>query len=196
MDIIENKSNDLEHIIDQLFLFSKLDMDEFPVQAQRVDCGSMIEDCIEELSPEYEKRGLALIARDLPRDIHISIDPVLFRRVIINIFENAVKYKTAVKGQMIIKAAKKTDNGEKERVEISLADDGPGVQPENLEKLFDTFYRADQSRNKKGSGLGLAISAKIIAKMGGAMRAELPARGGLAILIELPRITKDDHHGE
>ncbi|MDR0877889.1 MAG: HAMP domain-containing histidine kinase, partial [Treponema sp.] len=154
--IIENKSDDLEHIIDQLFLFSKLDMDEFTAQTQTVDCGSMLEDCIEELSDEYEKRGLALAAGVLPQDIHISIDPVLFRRVIVNILENAVKYKTAEKGRMLITAAQKMKSGEESSVEICLADDGPGVNPESLEKLFDVFYRADPSRKKKGSGLGLA----------------------------------------
>ncbi|MHC6204125.1 HAMP domain-containing sensor histidine kinase [Breznakiellaceae bacterium SP9] len=194
--IIENKTNDMEHIINQLFLFSKLDMDEFPAQTQIVNCGLMIEDCIEELSDEYERRGLSLIARDLPRDLHSSIDPLLFRRVIVNSFENAVKYKTAEKGQMVINAVKKTPIGEKESVEISLVDNGPGVAPENLEKLFDVFYRADQSRNKKGSGLGLAISAKIIAKMGGTIHAELPASGGLAIVIELPLVTKEEHNGK
>jgi signal transduction histidine kinase len=183
VEIIENKTGDLEHIINQLFLFSKLDMDEFTAQTQMVNCGAMMEDCIEELSGEYERRGLTLIPGILPRDMFISIDPILFRRVIINIFENAVKYKTAEQGRLVIDCSE-TENA----VEICLTDDGPGVPPESLEKLFDVFYRTDLSRNKKGSGLGLAISAKIIAKMGGAIRAELPAAGGLAIVIELPLI--------
>ena len=105
--------------------------------------------------------------------------------MIINILENAVKYKTAEVGHVTITCAEPAENNE---VEIRLADDGPGVPPASLEKLFDVFYRADPSRNKKGSGLGLAISAKIIAKMGGTIRAELPASGGLAIVIVLPLI--------
>ncbi|GHV80339.1 hypothetical protein AGMMS49944_21300 [Spirochaetia bacterium] len=197
MGIIENKSADMEHIINQLFLFSKLDMDEFPAEMRNINCGDMIADCIDELSDEYEQRGLSLIMQELPRTLYITIDPVLFRRVIINIFENAVTYKTAEQGRLFIGCIETESS-----VEISLADDGPGVAPENLEKLFDVFYRADLSRNnvarpgeRTGSGLGLAISAKIIAKMGGVIRAELPAAGGLAMVIRLPLI-QDAYHGK
>jgi signal transduction histidine kinase len=188
LDIIENKTGDLEHIINQLFLFSKLDMDDFSAEIQLVDCGAMIEDCIEELSLEYERRGLVLIAEELPRNIHTGIDPLLFRRVIVNILENAVKYKTAEVGHITITCVKLAEHTGTESVEIRLADDGPSVPPASLEKLFDVFYRADPSRNKKGSGLGLAISAKIIARMGGTIHAELPATGGLAVVIVLPLI--------
>ncbi|GHV82195.1 hypothetical protein AGMMS49991_07530 [Spirochaetia bacterium] len=181
LDIIENKTRDIEHIIEQLFLFSKLDIDDFKAETQIVNCGAMIEDYIAELSGEYERRGLALTVQELPEDIHISIDPLLFHRVIINIFENAVKYKTTEKGAIRLEAAQKAG-----MAEITFTDNGPGVPPESLEKLFDVFYRADPSRNKKGSGLGLAINAKIIAKMGGSIRAELPEAGGLAIVINLP----------
>jgi len=69
---------------------------------------------------------------------------------------------------------------------LRFADDGPGVPAGALNKLFDAHYRADPSRNKKGSGLGLAISSKIIERMGGTYRAELPETGGLAIVICLP----------
>lgn len=193
VEIIENKTADLEHIINQLFLFSKLDMDEFTVQTQLVNCNAMMEDCIEELSLEYEQRGLTLVTQKLSHDMYINIDPLLFRRVIINIFENTVKYKTAEKGHIAIDCS---PDSETKNMEISLTDDGPGVSPANLEKLFDVFYRADQSRNKKGSGLGLAISAKIIARMGGVIRAELPITGGLAIVIRLPLIEKDAYNGK
>ncbi|GHV24787.1 hypothetical protein AGMMS4952_01050 [Spirochaetia bacterium] len=197
LGIIENKTRDIEYIIEQLFLFSKLDIGEFKAETQVVNCGAMMEDCIVELSDEYERRGLTLIARELPENIHISIDPLLFRRVVVNIFENAVKYKTAEKGEIRLEAAQKAG-----MAEIAFTDNGPGVPPESLEKLFDVFYRADPSRNKKGSGLGLAISAKIIAKMDGSIRAELPEAGGLAIVInlplanQLPLVEKDEHNGK
>ncbi|GMO60795.1 MAG: hypothetical protein Ta2G_20620 [Termitinemataceae bacterium] len=193
VEIIENKTADLEHIINQLFLFSKLDLDEFTAQTQVVNCAVMIEDCIDELSLEYERRGLTVAAKKMPPDMYINIDPVLFRRVIINIFENAVKYKTAEKGHIIITCMEKSET---KNAKIILADDGPGVHPESLDKLFDVFYRADLSRNKTGSGLGLAISAKIIAKMRGVIHAELPSSGGLAIVIQLPLVKKDADNGK
>jgi signal transduction histidine kinase len=84
--IIKNQTAEMEHIIEQLFLFSKLDTGVFPADMRTVDCGAMIEDCVEELSGEYERRGLVLIARKLPQNARITIDPLLFRRVIIIIY--------------------------------------------------------------------------------------------------------------
>jgi signal transduction histidine kinase len=76
---------------------------------------------------------------------------------------------------------------------IRFADDGPGVGPDELPKLFNAFYRADQSRHTQGSGLGLAISAKIIERSGGTIYAENSglneSGGGLAVVIRLPTET-------
>jgi signal transduction histidine kinase len=136
---------------------------------------------IMELSDEYAKRGLAVELSEIERNIFVNIDPVLFRTVIINVLENSVKYKTQETGKVRIK----TTGGQ--MAEIRLLDDGPGVPPETLDKLFDVFYRTDPARSTTGSGLGLAISAKIITLMGGTIRAESGAGGkGLDIVISFP----------
>jgi signal transduction histidine kinase len=198
--IIARKTVDLERIIDQLFLFSKLDLNEFTADTRVVNAAALVDDCVDELAGEYAQRGLVITAGDVPNDIAVSVDPGLFRRVILNVLENAVKYKTAAVGRLSIDCAvsdTRDDSGISNSdgttnvdgtVEFRFTDDGPGVAPEALDKLFDVFYRADPSRAKQGSGLGLAISAKIVAKMGGTIRAELPAAGGLAIVIALPLV--------
>jgi signal transduction histidine kinase len=185
---IRNKTNDMEYIINQLFLFSKLDINDFPLSLQNLDMGLFFQDAVSELSGYYDKRGLTIELCEIMPNVFVSIDPVLFRNVITNILENSVLYKDTERGRIeisvgIIGAV----------VEIRLADDGPGVPRESLEKLFDVFYRADPSRNTKGgslgNGLGLAISQKIVNLMGGSikaeMKAELPERG-IAIVISLP----------
>jgi len=179
--IIRKKTNDLEHIIEQLFLFSKLDMNEFPINLRRTDIAPAISDMIEDSIPEYAARGLDIKSGVMPKGIFVSADVLLLRNVVINILENSVKYKIKEKGQIEISAAIVNND-----VLLRFADDGPGVQADMLPKLFDVFYRADPSRNKKGSGLGLAINAKIIELMGGSIYAELPPTGGLAIVISLP----------
>jgi signal transduction histidine kinase len=179
--IIKNKAAVMEHIIEQLFLFSKLDMDEFPLTMRRVNISTAVSDMIEDSVNEYASRGLAIQFAEMPKDIFVSADVLLLRNVIINILENSVKYKTLEHGKMEISVAVVNDS-----MLLRLADDGPGVQADMLPKLFDVFYRADPSRSKLGSGLGLAISVKIIERMGGSIYAELPATGGLAIVIRLP----------
>jgi signal transduction histidine kinase len=180
--IIKNKTNDLEHIINQLFLFSKLDLNDLPLNFKSLDAGPLVTDMIAELSDEYAKRGLMIEPGETTRNIYVYLDPVLFQTVIVNVLENSVKYKDADQGRLTVSCIPASGG-----IEIYLTDDGPGVPKEVLEKLFDVFYRADPSRNSRGNGLGLAISQKIVKRMGGTIRAEAPPAGrGLSIVIFLP----------
>ena len=182
LSIVKNKTAVLEHIIEQLFLFAKLDMNEFPLDLRRTDITLAVCDMIEDLLPEYAAKGLTVKFSDMPGNAFVFADVIMLRNVIINILENSVRYRTKEHGQMEISATVEND-----AVLLRLTDDGPGVQADMLPKLFDVFYRADPSRSRQGSGLGLAISAKIVERMGGNIHAELPADGtGLATVISLP----------
>ncbi|MDR1106575.1 MAG: HAMP domain-containing histidine kinase [Treponema sp.] len=186
---IKNKAADMEHIIERLFLFSKLDMDDFHLDLRRVALMPVIADMIEEVSPEYRQRGLAIHITENHREVFVLADTLLLRNVLVNILENSVRYKTKRAATMEISAAVVNAS-----IMLRFADDGPGVNAGILPKLFDVFYRADPSRSIKGSGLGLAISKKIIERSGGAIYAELPYSGGLAVIIRLP-IVQELHHG-
>ena len=192
---IKSKASDLEYIIEQLFLFSKLDTDEFPLTLRRVALDPVIRSLIAEIAGEYATRGLDIHLAPhqtapmsdtaaIPPDITISADTLHLRNVIINILENSVVHKTKERGRIDISASWNGDAHD--TITLRFADDGPGVAADTLGKLFDAHYRADPARNKKGSGLGLAISSKIIERMGGTCRAELPETGGLAIIMCLP----------
>ena len=179
---IRNEASNMKHIIQQLFLFSKLDMDEFPLEMMNVDICLAISEMLDDSLIGYEDRGLTLHISDFPKNAFANVDVFLLRSVVTNIIENSIKYKTKEHGQMEINAAVQDNH-----ILFRFADDGPGVKPEILEKLFDVFYRADPSRTGgHSSGLGLPISAKIINSMGGTITAELPPSGGLAILVKLP----------
>jgi signal transduction histidine kinase len=185
-DTVKIKIADLEHIIDQLFLFSKLDMNNLPLEFRQIDIMEAVSDIVEESAAEYAMRGLTIRMEEMPTDASVSADPIWLRNVIINIMENSVKYKNREQGEFVIQAGLTSNS-----VVLRFIDDGPGVSPEAIPQLFDVFYRADPSRNKKGSGLGLAISAKVIERMGGSIHAELPVQGGLAIVIILPLLQKE-----
>jgi signal transduction histidine kinase len=182
---IKNKTADMEHIIERIFLFSKLDMDEFPLNLRRISLMPIITDIVEEAVPEYDQRGLAVHISESPVDVCVLADTFRLHNVLVNILENSVRYKTKDRGDLEISAVVVNDF-----VFLRLIDDGPGVSAETIPKLFDVFYRADPSRSIKGSGLGLAVSKKIIERMGGAIHAELPVSGGLAVVIRLP-VAKD-----
>jgi signal transduction histidine kinase len=178
---IKNKTLDMKHIIEQLFLFSKLDMDEFPFSPARFDLTRALSDMVEELTEEYAMRGLEIVINTGPQNVFVHADVSQFRRVVINILENSVKYKEKETGRMEISSSL-----DKNFAQIKFADNGPGVSHDMLPNLFNAFYRADPSRHTKGSGLGLAISAKIIERSGGTIHAENAGTGGLVIVICLP----------
>jgi len=186
LDTIKNKTNDLEHIVNQLFLFSKLDIGEFPFYLEQINIGKELSNMVASLSEEYQKKGLSIELTQDVENIYVQIDIVQFRNAVINILENSVKYKTQKRAQVKISCQE-----EDKYVTITLADNGPGVSNEALEELFDIFYRGDRARTNpsKGSGLGLSITAKILEKLGGSIQAENVPEGGLAIIMMLPKHT-------
>lgn len=186
LDTIKNKTDDLEHIVNQLFLFSKLDIGEFPFYLEQVDIGKELSSMVAAVSEEYEKKGLTVTLTQNVQNIYVQADIVQLRNAVTNVLENSVKYKNNEQGQMKISCG--ADN---RYVTVTLADNGPGVTSKSLGKLFDVFYRSDPSRSdpSKGSGLGLAITSKILERLGGSIWAENVPEGGLAIIMTLPKFT-------
>lgn len=187
LETIKNKTSDLEHIVSQLFLFSKLDIGEFPLYLEKVNIGKEITDMIDNITEEYEEKGINITLTQNVKDIYVNVDIVQLRNAVINVLENSVKYKIQEQGEM--KVICDIDNN---HVIIKLEDNGPGVPEEALEKLFDVFYRTDPSRSNpsKGSGLGLSITSKILEQLDGSIRAENVREGGLAIIMMLPKVNR------
>jgi signal transduction histidine kinase len=182
---IRNKADDLEHIIEALFLFSKLDTGEFPYSMERADLSAAVADITGEAAAEYAARGLVITTRADESPVWVNIDVAQLRRVMINIFENSLKYKASERGRLdasVSRAGK--------AAVLALTDDGPGVPADAADKLFDMFYRLDLSRSdpSKGSGLGLAIAAKVIENFGGTIEAKNALPSGLSIIIKLPAV--------
>jgi signal transduction histidine kinase len=182
---IKSKANDFEYIINQLFLFSKLDIGDFPFHFEKLNVGSELARFIEGHEKEYYEKGVSVTLTENEEELNAEIDIVQFRNVLSNILENSVKYKTGDSAKVIV-AYQKDGND----IVITLTDNGPGVSDEVLDSMFDVFFRSDVSRSEpsKGSGLGLAISKRIIERFGGKIRAENVNNGGLLIEIILPMI--------
>ena len=119
----------------------------------------------------------------LKEERFVIIDRTQFGRVFWNLLENSLKYagKQNVEMKIIL-----SEEGEK--VVLRFEDNGPGVEQEAFEKIFDSFYRTDPARSslKKGSGLGLSVAREIIEDFGGSIYAEASELGGLAVVMALP----------
>lgn len=185
LDTIKNKAMDLEHIVSQLFLFSKLDVGEFPFKMEKLDIGNEISGFAGGISDEYESKGLRVVLDTIQSDITVNADPVQLRNVFTNILDNSLKY-----GKSENSAIRVACRAEGQNVVITFTDNGPGVPPEALDSLFTAFYRGDKARSNpgQGSGLGLAVTAKILERLGGSVKAENAPDGGLRVIIKLPEI--------
>ena len=184
MKTILTKANDIDRMVDKLFLFSKLDLGDSPFYPESLSVAETIKSLLSSNADEYAKHGMTVTTDDIPPECTVCADPVQFRNAVTNLLENSLKYKDSQEVHVHISCI------ENERdVTISVEDDGPGVPEDTLPKLFDVFYRSDPSRSnpQKGSGLGLAITAKILERFGGSVRAENCKPKGLRILLTIPK---------
>ena len=142
LDTIQKKTEDIEYIINQLFLFSKMDIGDFPINLETVDIGKELEKMTEGFAYEYREKGLAILLEKNVEKTLVSIDIVQFRNVVQNILDNSAKYCN--KEDIITEIICTKDD---ENVFISIKDNGVGIPEESLSKIFEIFYRADISRN-------------------------------------------------
>lgn len=163
---IYNKATDMDKLIDELFLFSKLDSNSMNYSFAKLNLKDYFEDCVDDISLDLESRGISLAYYNhVPEDTIIIADPEQLKRVINNIVGNSVKYmEYGRRGHIGIFI-----KDEPEFVQIEIQDNGKGIAKKELPHIFERCYRTDASRNssKGGSGLGLSIAKKIIEEHGG-----------------------------
>ena len=190
LDTIKDKTESIEHIINQLFAFSKIDIGDFPLNNEVVDIVSELESIVEDYACARKEQGDSISFVGPAMSVHCLLDVVQFETIVHNVLDNSLKYKIKDTAHVEVSC---TVQGN--QAEITFLDDGPGVPEETLEKLFELFYRTDSSRQnpEEGSGIGLAISQKIIERFGGTISAENVQDGGLRIRISLPLSTGETH---
>ena len=162
---IYNKANDMDHLIDELTLYSRFESDRIPYNFHRLNVGDYFGDCVEEIGMDMDSRGIELNYTNLVSpQTRIIADPEQMKRVINNIVGNSVKYMDKEKGRIDIRILDEQDS-----VRIEVEDNGKGIAARDLPNIFDRFYRTDSSRNSAqgGSGIGLSIVRKIIEDHGG-----------------------------
>jgi signal transduction histidine kinase len=187
------KAVQMDRLIDELSLFSKLDMGRLLFHFEQIDLAAFVQDCVDEQLVDVEKRGMTLglsielVPESLPACITADRDKL--KRVFVNVIENAVKYMDKDAGWIRLSVR---DAGDAYAVDI--ADNGQGISAEALPYIFDRFYRADPARNPNtgGSGLGLAIAHQIIEEHHGTITAASKLGIGTTITITLNKHQRED----
>lgn len=165
LQTIYSKANDMDHLINELTFYSKIDTNKIPYNFNRIHVVDYFGDCAEELSRELEEENMDFSYNNyVDDDVQIIADAEQIKRVINNIVGNSKKYSD--KGKTKIRMTVK-DVGD--FIQVEIEDNGKGIATKDLPYIFDRFYRTDASRNssKGGSGIGLSIVKKIMEDHGG-----------------------------
>ena len=162
---IYNKTNEMDHLINELTFYSKIDTNRIPYTFSKLNVEDYFSDCAEEVGLELETKGIELVyANYVENDVVVIADGEQIRRVIQNIIGNAIKYMDKKRGIIQIRVKDVGDF-----IQVEIEDNGKGIGAKDLPYIFDRFYRTDISRNssKGGSGIGLSIVKKILEDHGG-----------------------------
>lgn len=181
---IYNKANEMDALINELSLYSKIDNNSIPYNFVKINVASYFDDCVEDISMDMEAADVDLqYENTCAGNTLVIADPEQLRRVIGNIVTNAVKYNNKEDRVIQIKVAPYDEDS----VSVGIQDNGSGIASEDLPQIFKRMYRADTSRNSStgGSGLGLAIARKIVEEHGGRIWAESEKDKGTLIIFTL-----------
>jgi two-component system phosphate regulon sensor histidine kinase PhoR len=141
----------------------------------------LIEKIFNDLKPPADNKNVMLV-NELP-ELSATGDINRLEQVLANLVDNAIKYGRP-QGKVVV-GGKNLDDG---KLEIFVRDDGPGIPPELLHRVFERFYRVDKARSREqgGTGLGLSIVKHIVQAHGGDVRVESELGKGAAFFFTLP----------
>jgi PAS domain S-box-containing protein len=159
--VISKEMKRLEKLIEKFLEFARLDMRMLTPMRSAIQVETAYQDAANLLLPLAQAKGMELKAEFPQEMLIISADPILFRRVLENLLENAIKYSPPATS-VVLRAERK--DGE---VLFAVQDQGPGIPPEDLPHLFEFFFRGAKVSDEGGFGLGLATVKRIIDAHGG-----------------------------
>ena len=162
---IYNKSIEMDHLINELTFYTKINTNRIPYTFSKVNVQSFFEDAAEEIRDDLSSKNIVFdYQNSVGRDVQVIADVEQMRRVINNIIGNSVKYMDKSEKKISLRVR---DVGEE--IEAQISDNGKGIASKDLGNIFNRFYRADSSRNSTqgGSGIGLSIVKKIMEDHGG-----------------------------
>ncbi len=163
----------LTRLVDDLSLLARSDTNAVTIERDLVDLSSLVQDTSVELTYLAEEQGVALTT-DIQGGVHMIGDVVRLRQLLLILLDNALKH-TPSGGKIGVSLGNHAG-----RIQLQVTDSGPGIPADAMSRIFDRFYRSDQSRTGEGSGLGLAIGKWITEAHGGQIGvANAPTHGAV-----------------
>jgi PAS domain S-box-containing protein len=170
-------------LVDEVLDISRIEAGEPSLSVEAISVAPLLDEAIELIEPLAEGRRIEIHPPDVVDGSgYAQGDAQRLKQVVINLLSNAVKYnREGGEARIFVKASGS------DRIQIAVADTGPGIARESLAKLFIPFERLDRGREVQGTGLGLALSRSLVEAMGGTLEVESSPGEGSTFTIELAR---------
>ena len=183
---MEDETLRMGRLIQDLRDLSLAEINELTLHKEPYDINVLLERAVSMLQPLCDEKSLTVhldLARDLPK---VSIDIDRINQVIYNLLNNAIRYIEA--GCMITVLTQVVTVQGQPYVQVQIADTGSGIAPEDLQHIFQYFYRSEKSRSRKsgGSGIGLALARQFVRSHGGRIWADSEVGRGTTFTFILP----------
>jgi two-component system, OmpR family, phosphate regulon sensor histidine kinase PhoR len=188
LDIIERNAQRLQSLVEDMLELSKLEAKEFKLKRERVELDRVVPLVLSLFRERADKKGVRLTA-DLDEVLpHVQADARALEHVLSNLVDNAVKYCPS--GSTIRVTAAEAAG----RVELVVADTGPGIAQEHLARVFERFYRVDAGRSRElgGTGLGLSIVKHMVEAMRGKVSVASVVGRGSTFTVTLSRVEPEE----
>jgi PAS domain S-box-containing protein len=183
LGIINRSGEHLLMLINDVLEIAKIEAGRLQLETAPFDLGSMVREVVDMLQLRALEKGLTLLldqSSEFPR--YIKGDEARLRQIIVNLLGNAVKFTE--QGGVVIRLGVKSNANE--HLVLEIEDTGPGIAPENLQRVFQPFVQVGESGGQKGTGLGLTITRQFVQMMGGTIDAESTLGKGSRFRVVIP----------
>jgi len=188
-DFLERADSEVDRLVqmvEELLELSRIESGELEVRKDAVDVGDTATVAVDRLRPHADRVGVALNVEVGPNVPAVLGDRVTLERAVMNLVHNAIKFTEA--GGSIDVRVHSADGG----VDVAVQDTGAGIEPQDLPRVFERFYKADRARRAGGTGLGLAVVKHTIEAHGGRVSVESTLGSGSTFRFWLPAATEDE----
>ena len=188
-DMIERQASHLTRLVDDLLDVARVSSGKIALQRERVDLNEVARQCVRNCEALVAAQRHELTFAPSPQPVAVDGDPVRLEQILNNLLTNAIKY-TPAGGRILLSIARETGGADAgEEVVARVRDSGMGIEPDMLERVFDTFTQADRSldRAQGGVGMGLTLVRRLVQMHGGAVTASSAGLGrGSEFEVRLP----------
>jgi signal transduction histidine kinase len=180
--VIVRNSHRLAQLVENLLDLSRMSTQTETREGASVDLRALVTDCVEELALQAHTKGVTLTAEFGDGHLILHSSAADLRRMLTNLVANSVKF-TPANGQVWVGC---TGNPEGDGILLTVSDNGIGIPPADIERVFDRFYRSASAESLPGTGLGLPLTKGLVDRLGGTIDLQSDGRTGTHATVALP----------